>query len=204
MAGRKRKFPFNYVVPYSMNWEEDNDDDGVDVARPSETRERRGDLRDEAQPDINESEDPIPPGHHEAHEDHGANSNRGPDDINPNLDHDELPTVEEEEVVVGPPRGNIGGTGSRGVKRRGEHLHGNDLPNVRQRRDIRDVAVPAGDARMANFRASDVQDQNLVPAGDDPEPDLEVPDNIHDDFVDHPENEEEIDINDDQHSKSST
>ena len=72
MAGRKRKFPFNYVIP-NPGVSSDEDDD--DIADLSEARERRVGRREQARFDnVGESgELTSSPANHEAHGEHGDN-----------------------------------------------------------------------------------------------------------------------------------
>ena len=67
MAGRKRKFPSTYIVPFPTI--SDNDDDDGDDVYLSEAHEqpdgqRKGPRRDDAES----------PGHHDAHREHGENT----------------------------------------------------------------------------------------------------------------------------------
>ena len=72
MAGRKRKFPAEYVVPENIAPEED-DDDPDEAAEPNETHEQH----DGQQEDLGE---PIQVDHHDAQEEHGAGNEEVPDE----------------------------------------------------------------------------------------------------------------------------
>lgn len=72
MAGRKRKFPANYIVPYPPQPE---DEDEEEIADLSEAREQHDSLqeRHNDSPEVR-SEDPTLSDHHEAHGEHGVSN----------------------------------------------------------------------------------------------------------------------------------
>lgn len=98
MAGRKRKFPFGYVIPHS-NVTSDDDVDDVDIADLSESRELRVGGRTEARESDPEESGDIPgsPANHEAHEEHGANADVGEEEDDRDLEEDD-DSVPEREV----------------------------------------------------------------------------------------------------------